>query len=408
MRQIRNHPWGIRRIAAICLLLTACNGSNVRAADQSIVVNGSAADMNQAVFEEIAEIAEDKPSGEIDLGIGAIFSYLNQPRETTLAQLKTFLSLSERFNIPIVVQLDGEQWWGNRPDLWNWWDPSSPGYNSDNRNNVEWSGWGPEHAIKIAWRNWGRQIRVLPPPNFMSQRYRDACHDEMNVLVPLIVKWWQELPQEKKHLLIGIKLGWESSIGVNSFHYPNGNALLDKSENEDLRTGIESDQIPSRGVATIGYAAVATAELAKGGELQEAHLARIISMHLTDLCAHSGKLGVPRDKLFTHVAAWKEGELLNDAALNPYSCPGWSFYQHAGDPAKDTGVQRVLQKSDAPHWAAVEWLVAGDEQTWRKSIERTFLDPKCRYLCIYNWSGIKTDRAAIAAIQGFLGAGEPE
>jgi hypothetical protein len=104
--------------------------------------------------------------------------------------MKTFLSLSERFNIPIVVQLDGEQ-------------------------------------------------------------------------------WWQELPQEKKHLLIGIKLGWESSIGVNSFHYPNGNALLNQSESEDPRTGIKSDQIPSRGVATIGYAAVATAGLANGGELQE-------------------------------------------------------------------------------------------------------------------------------------------
>lgn len=400
---IRNHSWGIHPIITIYLLLAIGAGSSVLAADQSIVVNGSAADMNKTVFEEVGRLSKEKQPGDIDVGIGAIFSYLNQSRDTTLAQMKEFLSLSEQLNIPIVVQLDGEQWWGNRPDLWNWWDPSRPGFNPDNRNNVEWSGWGPEHAVKIAWRHWGRQIRVLPPPNFMSPSYRDACHGEMNVLVPLIVKWWQDLPQEKKHLLIGIKLGWESAIGVNSFYYPNGNALLDQSEKDDPQTGTKGDQMPARGVTAIGYAAVTMAELAKEGELQEAHLAEIVRRHLEDLCAQASTLGVPRAKLFTHAGGWKEGELLYDAALNKYSCPGWSFYQHARDPAKDTGVQRVVQKSDAPQWAAVEWLVHGDEQAWRKSIEGTLRDPKCRYLCIYNWKGIKNNRGALDAIQGMLG-----
>ena len=81
--------------------------------------------------------------------------------------------------------------------------------------------------MKTAWRNWGKQIRVLPPPNLMSPLYRQACHDEMRVLVPLILDWWMKLPDEKKSLLIGIKIGWESSIGVNAYYYPNGNDLLD-------------------------------------------------------------------------------------------------------------------------------------------------------------------------------------
>jgi hypothetical protein len=400
---IRSHLRGIHPIAIMCLLLAAFAGSRAGAQDQYIVVNIAPNEVNKTVFEEIGRMAKDKPPGSVGLGIGAIFSYFNQPRDTSQAQIKEFLSLSEQFSIPVVVQLDGEQWWGNRPDLWNWWDPARPGYNPDNRKNVEWSGWGSEHAVMIAWRNWGRQVRVLPPPNFMSQRYRDACHDEMKILVPLILKWWQALPKEKQHLLIGIKLGWESSIGVNSFYYPNGNALLDQPEKEDPKTGVKGDQIPARGVAAIGYAAVTTAELAKSGELQEAHLARIVAMHLIDLCTLAAKLGAPRDKLFTHVAAWKDEELLYDAALNKYSCPGWSFYHYASDPAKDKGVQRALQKNDAPHWAAVEWLVSGDEQAWKKAIDRTLVDPKCQYLCIYNWRGIKNNQAAIAAIQGLLG-----
>ncbi len=349
---------------------------------------------------------KEQSSDRVALGIGAIFSYLNQSREQCRNDLIEFLSLAERYETPIVVQLDGEQWWGARPDLWNWWDPERPGYDPGNRQNVEWSGWGPEHAMKIAWRNWGRQLRVLPPPNFMSVRYREACNEEMRILIPLILRWWGQLPEDKRHLLIGIKLGWESAIGVNSFYYPNGNALLDLSEDKDPQIELKGDQIPDRGVTAIGYAAVMTAHLADRGVLREAHLAEIVRRHLDSLCALAAGLGVPREKLFTHVGGWKDEELLYDAALNEYSCPGWSFYRYASDPAKDKGVQKALQKSSAPFWAAVEWLLMGtnNAQTWHNALKRVLSDPKCRYVCIYNWNGIKDDRAAIDAIQRILGA----
>ena len=80
-------------------------------------------------------------------------------------------------------------------------------------------------AIKIAWRNWGRQIRVLPPPNLASPRYTAACREEIRRLVPVVLDWHAQLPQNKKHLLIGIKLGHETSIGVNAYHYPCGNEV---------------------------------------------------------------------------------------------------------------------------------------------------------------------------------------
>jgi len=389
--------------ALLCPLLVLL--SDVNAQEQYVVLNIAPGEEHQSAYEQIHQLAKKTSSDHVGLGIGAIFSYLNQSRDQCKDDLIEFLSLAERYEIPIVVQLDGEQWWEARPDLWNWWDPARPGYDSGNRQNVEWSGWGPEHAMKIAWRNWGRQLRVLPPPNFMSLRYRRACHDEMRILIPLILQWWKQLPENKRYLLIGIKLGWESAIGVNSFYYPNGNALLDLSDDKDPQTELKGDQIPDRGVTAIGYAAVMTAHLADRGALQEDHLAEIVRRHLDDLCALAAELGVPREKLFTHVGGWKDEELLYDAALNKYSCPGWSFYRHASDPAKDKGVQKALQKSDAPFWAAVEWLLTGSNnaEAWHNAIKRTLSNPKCRYLCIYNWSGIKNDRAAIDAIQRILG-----
>ena len=109
-------------------------------------------------------------------------------------------------------------------------------------------------------------------------------------------------------------------------------------------------------MAQIGYAGVSMAGIRQEGQITEADLAEVVRRHLEDLCRAAAQLGVPRDRLFTHSGGWKEGELLFQAALNKYSCPGWSFYRHAADPAKDSGVQAALKLSDAPYWAAVEWL----------------------------------------------------
>ena len=127
--------------------------------------------------------------------------------------------------------------------------------------------------------------------------------------------------------------------------------------------------------------------------------------HLVDLCGLASKLGVPRNRLFTHVGGWKEEELLYDAALNKYSCPGWSFYRHASDPGKDMGVERVLRRSTAPYWAAAEWLLMGNHTPgeWSGALNRTLAIPRCRYVCIYNWSGIMADGSATGAIQSILG-----
>ena len=396
--QIMNFPlaksWWSWAVPALLL----CGSAT--AADQFIVFNLSTA-RHAAAFTEIQQEFSGPCAGNVRLGVGGIFSYLQHPRAAVVADLREFLRLARETDTPIVVQLDGEQWWGNRPDLWNWWDERQPGYSPTNRGNVEWTNWSSDSAIKIAWRNWGRQLRVLPPPNLMSPRYRQACHEEMQVLIPIILEWRRSLPEKQQELLIGIKVGWESSIGVNAWYYPGGNELLDRPADNDPTSGLKAEEVPARGVAQIGYAAVSTAGIRTNGAITEADLAEVVRRHLEDLCRKAHELGVPREKLFTHVAGWKEGEQLYATAVNHLSCPGWSFYKHAADPRGDVGVQAALKASDAPHWAAVEWLYQGPAETaaWHRALTATLADPRCRYLCIYNWSGIQGNRAALDAIR---------
>lgn len=390
---------GISRALVMAFLAGALDASATatEGPKQFIVLNS----VPYADFQRVRDAFPASPASKVQVGVAAIFSYLDQPREKTVADLQAFLGRAQEAGLPVVVQIDGENWWGARPDLWNWWDPAKPGYSPANRENVEWTGWSPEDAVKIGWRNWGRQLRVLPQPNLMSPRYRAACHEEMAVLVPILLEWWRGLPPDRKHLFIGLKVGWESSVGVSAWYYPDGNNLLDQPEDRDPTHGLRAEDPPGRGVTPLGYAALVSAGLRHEGPVTEADLAEVARRHLEDLCREAHRLGVPRDRLFTHAAGWKKGELLYGAAVNGFSCPGWSFYRHAARPDEDTGVQHALKQSDAPYWAAVEWLFQGprERSPWREALEATLGQPRCRYLCIYNWDGIEKSPEILEAIR---------
>lgn len=382
----------------VILVFTAAVRLPDPAPTEYILLNG-VQDTKEA-FQQIAVRFGDQTDGRIKIGVGCIISYLALPPDRAAERLRSYLRLSAQFSLPIVVQLDGEQWWQGRPDLWNWWDKTKPGYDPANKWNVEWTDWSPDSAVKIGWRNWGRQIRVLPMVNLMSPVYRKACHQAMQRLIPIIMDWWRGLPPEKQYLLAGIKLGWESAIGVNNFYYPGGNDLLRRPASEDPAYGLTVDSLPGRGVEAIGYAAVSTLGLASSGKLTPDQLTEVVHRHLEDLCRYGASLGVPRDRLFTHCGGWSPGESLYTAAVNPYSCPGWSFYDHSDDPLKDTTAMEALKTSNAPYWGAVEWLYAGKTMDgWAAALKKTLAAPRIRYLCIYNWSGIRDNPAAIAAIQ---------
>jgi len=67
-------------------------------------------------------------------------------------------------------------------------------------------------------------------------------------------------------------------------------------------------------------------------------------------------------------------------------------------------VQRNLSRSQAPYWAATEWLLqdSQDAAAWRQALVNTLAEPHCRYLCIFNWESIRSNAAALEAIAGLI------
>lgn len=351
-------------------------------------------------FGEVISRFPNQTNGHYRTGVSYIFSVFRTAPERTLEGLSNFLRAAEQTRTPILVQIDTEHWWEGRPDLWNWWDASKPGYNPTNRHNVEWTGWSPEHALKIAWRNWGAQLRVLPPPNLASPGYQEACRAEIRRLVPVVMGWHRQLPGELKHLLIGIKLGHETSIGVNAYHYPDGNKLVASPASQDPNRPLKADNVPARGMAQIGFAALTYSGIRTNGTPTGAELAMVCQQYLEMLCREATAAGVPRELLFAHGAGWKQGEAFYDVPVNRFACPAWSFYGHASDPRKDMGVQRNLARMDAPYWAATEWLLQGNlgEADWATALRNTLSDSRCRYVCVFNWESIRSNQPALRAI----------
>ncbi|MEN6324050.1 MAG: hypothetical protein ABFD09_11265 [Proteiniphilum sp.] len=384
-------------------LYTATGSDDVIKDYKYIIISINAGSGDEDV-KKIASLFPPVKDARTIVGIGTIISYLSTPPEVTVKKLKNFLKLAEQNNLPVVIELDGINWWQARPDLWNWWDKNKPGYNPDNKKNVEWTGWTPDLAVKIGWRNWGRQLRIDPMPNLMSPAYLEACHKEINRLIPVILDWWHELPVEKKNLLVSVQIGVECSIGANNWYYPNGNNLADKPEKDDPSYGLNHDVLPGRGVQPIGYAAVSTLGLAKSGELKEEDVTKVVYKYVFDLCKIASDLGVPRDHLFTHAGGWKEGESVYFAGLNPYSCPGWSFYTFAKDPAEDKTAMEAVKKSDAPYWGAVEWLLFNvkEQGEWEEAYHNIFAIPRLRYVQVRHWGSIKNNPVAIQAIQNVI------
>jgi hypothetical protein len=407
---------------SLCLLLAFCWPSSALAQSftarnpQYLFLNrapGRGYHQNQPdtitdrLFTEPLEAIGTRGATTRKLGLSFIFSYLDGPPDPMEATLRRLLALAEKHETPILIVLDGENWWGYRSDLWNWWDDRQPGYDPKNAENVEWTDWGAERAVKIGWRNWGRQIRVLPQPNLAAPRFREASRKELTRLVRVLKRWADDLPPEKRYLFPGVKIGWEASIGINAYYYPDGNRFLEHYPNDvahDPQTGLDMKKDFAGGAAPLGYAALTSKGWKHPGPITKADQERIVTDYLSFLAGVCHRAGLPREKVFTHAGgqyAPYEKHTSHRIAINRDSLPGWSLYGTQPEDAGDLAAS--LTHAHLSDWAAAEWLPhASTAEQWRDACNRTLGFRRCHFLSLYNWEGIRNNAPALEGIRQAL------
>ncbi|WP_196017047.1 hypothetical protein [Alistipes senegalensis] len=358
------------------------------------------------------------------IGVGVAFTVmaLNYKREDVDNDLNYYLSRAQEYKLPVLIQIDVEQYWAAYKKIYNWWDPSdAETYNPDNIRNVERFGWGETDAVKWGWRNWGSQQAVNPMPNLRSPEYIAAAHGELRRVLTRVMEWKNSLPPEDKRLFIGVKVGWESGIGVNNYYYDGGNDINAKDHTRITAANTPSsftldqaqwdtDYPPSMShngkILALGLAAakemglLEEGDMGITGEMQTA----VTQKHLEELAKICNEeFDIPRRQVFSHafsnVTNWK-------APLNQYSCPGWSFYSYAYNPTEmDPYVSQGIAQNDAPYWTAAEWLFRPSsthpdtEENWIQAFTNT-LGENTRLVTIYNWNNsIEISATAQAAIK---------
>lgn len=349
--------------------------------EQFIFINGIDLDF---LYARISNHFGKQSGQRIAVGQSFILYCFERPREVMVHNLREHLAQSLEFEIPVLVQLDAITFMDARPDLWNWWDESAPGYDPRNRDNVEWTSWSSADAVKIGWLNWGQQIRLTPMPNLLSPTYRQAVNEQMGEFIAIVNEWYEGLPTNKKWLFAGIKVTGEMAIGVNNWHYPDGNSYVGHPASQDPTYGINVYDFPSRGVQTIGYAALKTGGLKTDGHITGEDIGQLAQRHselVSKLCFDAG---VPRTKIFAHAGG--AGHDL-EACLNAYASPSWSFYLgDATSPSAFTAALELSARSDAPYFGIAEWSIGGatDAKAWTDPIKEGLALEKCRFLSIYD------------------------
>ncbi len=354
------------------------------------------ASFTRFMFDDLLEKVEPEQNRSLKVGLSFSFSVLQSSLDKQIESLEKLLALSVETGVPVQINVDGQNWWGHRPDLWNWWDPERPGYNPDNRYNVEWTDWTPDSAVKIGWRNWGSQIRVLPEPNLMSPAVLQATIEGIRPLAAKVAQWADELPPEKRYLFGGFRVGWESSIGVNAYHYPDGNRYHGKDSADDPDHGRNHQAGLFAGLAPLGHAALTTSGIKNEGEITRDDIAEVVYRYLAILSRAAYDEGIPKHLLFTHQGGTYppfEKHLPFWPAINEWSTPGWSFYGY--DPRRPRQLREALEEAKQESWAAVEWWWSGN---WRSNFQRTLSWKDCRFVTVYNWQGFRNNSAALKAV----------
>lgn len=331
--------------------------------------------------------AANRTSG-LKVGLAIIYTPKEQLSETT-ARLREDLALAQQMDVPVLIQVDTENWLPE--SLTNWFDPSKPGYDPNKVEDVEWTGWTPDTAVKLCWRNWGAMVRVGPHPNLLSPRFQAWEKSVYEALAPVVVDWLNALPAGKQRLFVGWKCGWETTPNSQYAYFKDGNSYLTRPENPKW---IEADK------RLIGYNAARTGGFQTSGELSYEHtydvFMKIIGAHLSFLAKTARSFGLPREKLFVHTIAQGVDRYNMESQFNADSNPSPSFYGKPTTSLRDNpSFMRCLANAHTElgttGYGIGEFVFgAKDYDTWHRWFtEQLAADPDLIFASLYNYDTMR-------------------
>lgn len=252
----------------------------------------------------------------------------DMPDQETRQFIRDAFAVARENDVAVAFHIDDSMGWGHRKDLLS--DPD----------NIETAGWkeGPSTGRRADWGP--RPTRFPPQMCFNSPAIVAAVTGRAGLIGAEIERELASLRSGgKAHLFAGVIAGWETQIG------------------RDFETG------RSLGYRALRHRGFSESHPPKDPDLERAQVVKEF-MELWANSLHAG--GVPRDRIFCHIAFTDQGLRQADAreshaakvnfalpevAFSPAYRPGFSTYPEG---ATFKEIYALLAKHGAPGWISAE------------------------------------------------------
>lgn len=286
--------------------------------------------------------------------------------------IRSAFRVARERNMALNIAMESHYHWENRPDLWNWSDPNSPGYNRNNKDNVEWMDWkGTPHPAR--YLNWGVPVKLPPHMCYTSPKVRaEVKRLVQQVIAPTVKTEWEALKQSgKAHLFSGIIVTSEPSLD----NYTN----IDRIDEKIARL-MNKDKAPK---TRLGYCALnhlGYSESKPPKDMERA-LAEINRDWAELWAGEFVAAGIPSRYLYTHVAAatgmvGEPGSELTNAplwiAFNKYARPGFTTYPVGKLAAGFDDIYAEVARNGNSPWGGVEATLLNPAISWKEYLSRHF------------------------------------
>ncbi len=343
--------------------------------------------------------------------------------QETIEGITNFLNAAAATKTPVSITLDPIQFW-YQSNLWNWFDPSQPGYDPANVGNVEWTGAGPAYATKIAWRDWGSQFRMpTPQPNLGSPALIALVQSQLEQVLAAVRSWYNSASPSDSGLLRGIKIAEEIDVGANFYFYPNGNTIYDTWPNtseHDPTYGLNFAKGMWGGLVPMGFAMRNSTTGSSGGpapngtEIGRGIKAFVEAIAATVRSAWPEKAILSEHFFSLHLGHAGDGFIpWNSVMVEPF-LPAYSVYPggRSAPPEIQTSFVKDLHSYMSSNRAMVvgEWFCFGcqDKEDWKAAFFNLFHDFEAKAGCtveevrVYNLDSFVRANGAVDGLHEFL------
>lgn|SRR6266446_973322 len=353
----------------VCMAGTACSINNANEIKYLIFWGPYAGDAPDPL-DRIGLLATklgttgDGKTRQLGFGPGIPF-WVRSEASIGLAIRRAF-DTAERTNVAAHFLVDDHIGWDERPDLWNWYDPTKRGYDPNNKKNVEW----------YDWAGTANRRRYFTPDGTPSQSphmcynspeiKREIQRIVSQVVGPALRTEIAKLRLEnKEYLFAGITVGAEPGFDDYSTIpklFQILSTLPEPMRTQERMTLTQASSLMDEDKAPrnrLGYCSLTNAGYSKAHPPPNFNqaLTSIMQKFIEFWDEQFVKAGIPCSRIYTHVAASLRQDDSNNApisiAFNPYARPGWTTYPTA----LENGFQPLydaLAKHGNPAWGGVE------------------------------------------------------